>query len=231
MSNYNILATTDTYLTRLPVVNPVPSKHYYPSEASVISKDSDGDSIVLGACQRASYFRVTLPFGEGERPSARMEYIFAQGKMIENWLVEQWKRMGIFEANSVRFQIPEYNISGELDVVIREPPPPAGDGKLAIVEIKTIYGYNATKEIFGNKSTVGQPKPQNLLQTLIYLYAFQDKFEHAKLIYVARDNPTNRREFRIELSKDSAGILWPVIDGQVKSDYSVQDILKRYQEL
>src|SRR5574343_391124 len=112
---YDLFKATDDFLVR-PKFLTQREKRFYPSEASVQVTDEFGDKVTHGGCLRASYFRLSGEF-EGTPHDARSEYIFAQGKMIEEWLIGKWKEMGVWVDNNVKFIDTEHNISGELDAI------------------------------------------------------------------------------------------------------------------
>lgn len=116
---FSLIQALDEFMCR-EQFSPKREIHYRPSEASVVYKDSNGDKRVAGACLRACYFRCTGCKRTG-KSTPYSEWIFALGKAVEEILVEQYKRMGIWVANNVEFYWPEYNISGELDLVLRDP--------------------------------------------------------------------------------------------------------------
>lgn len=204
---------------RLPVVK---DKSFYPTEASV--KLDDGT--VVGSCLRANYFRSAGGFVPSPY-SSYSQWIFFTGKAVEESLVEHWKQMGIWVDNNIKFRSPQYKISGELDVVLLDPE----TEELILVEVKTYYGYQATKELMGNpyKNIAGQPKDQNLLQILIYLFLHQHIFKRGKLIYIEKVCK-NHIEFDISLVKEGDNT-YPVINGIVKRRFSIEQVLERYKEL
>lgn len=220
---YDLFAETDKHITR-PKFLEQPSTHFYPSEASVVIHDEHGDKVVHGGCLRASYFRLSGDF-EGQPYDARSEYIFMQGKDVETSLIALWKEMGIWVDNNVKFFDEENNISGELDIILCEPP----HGQLYGVEVKSFYGYMAEKDIMGNKYQKGFPKMNQLLQTLVYLNHFKDRLPYFRMAYFARDS-VKRRTFKIELEQEGE-ILYPKVEGDVIRSFSIQDILARYKEL
>lgn len=222
--NYNLFDHTDEHLTR-PKFKASRSKHFYPSEASVKVTDEFDDIITYGGCLRAAYFRLNDEF-TGAPYEARTEYIFAQGKLIEEYLVNIWKEMGVWVANNIKFMDEENNISGELDVILSEPP----NGQLYIGEVKTFYGYHAKKELFGNFKTKGFPKMSQLLQLLIYLNFFKDKgLPYGRLIYFARDS-VDRKTFKVEL-QENGDKTYPKVDGEIVTSFTIQDVIGRYKEL
>lgn len=221
--NYDLFAETDKHLVR-PKFQTEREAHLYPSEASVKIYDKHGDPVVHGGCMRACYFRMSGEF-EGTPYDARSEYIFIQGKAVEEFLIKLWKEMGIWVDNNIKFIDKENNISGELDAILAEPP----SGQLYGVEIKSFYGYNAEKEIFGNKSQKGFPKMNHLLQTLVYLNHFRDRLPFFRIVYFDRGG-VKRRTFKVELHQEGE-ILYPMVDGEVQRQFSMQDVLARYKEL
>jgi CRISPR/Cas system-associated exonuclease Cas4 (RecB family) len=243
--DYDLWKHTDLYLTRTPFAERPHSQLYYPSESSVKIRDTVNErDIIEGKCMRAAWFRVKNT--EGIAHSAGTQYKFGLGNIVEAWLIRTWKEMGIWVDDHVRFKVPEYKVSGEIDVILQEP-----DGVLYAAEVKTIYGYYAEKDVFGNKSTQGKPRISHLLQTLIYLYNYRDKLDHAKLAYISRGNG-DRIQFKIQLSEEvrtSADsyigdqnliinsdtipdvVHYPMINGVVDKTFCVQDIFQRYKEL
>lgn len=221
--NYDLFKETDEFISREKIQGQR-RPHLYPSEASVKYTNSAGDLVTGGGCIRKAYYRIT---GEVKptTSNARTEYIFAMGNAVEKILVNTWKEMGIWVANNVKFYIPDINVSGELDVILREP-----DGTLYVGEVKSFYGYNATKEIMGNRSQRPRPKLNNLLQTLLYTWHFRDEFPYSRLVYFARDS-TDRRTFKVEVKEDEDGVFWPVVEGEVLKYFSVNDIIDRYKLL
>jgi hypothetical protein len=222
--NYDLWEHTDRHISRLRFKEP-PSGYFYPSEASVKLTDEHGDTYTEGGCLRAAYFRIS---GEFERlpNEPRTEYIFMQGKIIEQALIDYWKEMGIWVANNVKFRDEENRISGELDVVLIEPETAQQYG----VEVKTFYGYQAEKELFGNYKNPGFPKMSQLLQTLTYVNYWKDKgIPFFRMAYFARDS-VKRTTFKVELQKEG-NILYPKVDGEVIREFTMGDVLSRYKEL
>lgn len=223
--SFKLIPLTDAHMTRQQVYLPRP-KHFYPSEASVKYIDVNGVERVEGTCLRASWYRLKGGF-EREATNPYGEWIFALGKAVEEILVEQWKEMGIWVGNNIKFYDKENDISGEIDCMIRD----LETGELVCTEIKSFYGYKATKDICGNKSQEGRPKTSQLLQSLIYvdLGRRTGQFNYVKMIYYARDS-ANRAEFDIKLIQDNE--VWrPTINGVIDYRFTMEDIYSRYQEL
>lgn len=222
--SYDLFAHTDKHLTRLRVPAERDSRHFFPSEASVQFYNQYGEKITEGGCLRASYFRVTGGF-EKIGNSAYSEYIFEMGKAVEKILIQKWKEMGIWVDSNVKFYDKDFNVSGELDVILAEPP----NGTLYIAEVKSAYGYYAEREIFGNKSRTPYPKMGQLLQLLVYLYAFRDQFPYGRMVYFFRDS-VKRRTFKVELHPEGNS-LYPKIEGVINRAFTVNDVVNRYKEL
>lgn len=221
---FNLIAATDAHMIRRQISLPR-EPHFYPSEASVKYIDENGEEKVEGGCLRKSFYRMTRT-GDPDGTTPYSEWIFALGTAVEKILVEQWKQMGIWVGNNIKFYDKQRNISGELDCVIRDP----GTNELICVEVKSVAGYNANKEVFGNKSTPGGPKTSQLLQTLIYVDQCTPLgINHFKMVYYSRDG-ADRREFNIDLIDDN-GVKRPTIDGKVDYRFTMEDVYSRYSQL
>ena len=221
---FDLVKATEDFLCR-PSFRGHSDCHLYPSEASVVVTDKFGDRVVHGGCLRSGYYRCT---GEEAIPfDARSKSIFELGNTVEDMLVADWQQMGIFIAHGVRFQNLEYNLSGEIDVVLRNPE----TDQLFGVEIKSFYGYFATTEIFGNKGKAGQAKMNNLLQTLVYAREFKDSLNHFKLFYEDRGDGS-KKSFDVSVVptelEDTSIVYRPVVDGKVIAEFTVDDIYARY---
>ena len=228
---YNLITATEEFLTRERIYGKK-AIHYYPSEASVQYLDSNGETVTEGTCLRKAYFRCVGV--EGQPYSANTQFIFGLGKYTENFLVDTWKEMGIWVGNSVRWYDEEYNLSGELDVILREPDTGLNYG----VEVKSFYGYFMESELFGNKSKIGFPKMNHVLQTLVYQYEFAN-LDHFDIVYLGRDK-ARRISFRAELIPDTIEdaatgeeeiIHRPAINGKAIMDFTMEDLLGRFVAL
>src|SRR3990167_9894640 len=114
---FSLLAATEQHMSRkrLPIVR---GNHLYPTEASVeLDPNIDGTPNVIGTCQRAAYYRYKA-LGTPAPYTSYTHWIFNMGRTVEDALTELWKQMGLWIDNSVRFYNKEYNISGELDVIL-----------------------------------------------------------------------------------------------------------------
>lgn len=221
--SYDLFGATDTHLVR-PKFHAERERRFYPSEASVVAFDTHGDRVVHGGCLRASYFRMSGEF-QGIPYDAHTEFIFLQGKAVEEMLIDLWKEMGIWVDNNIKFLDEVNGISGELDAILVEP----HSSQLYGVEVKSCYGYYSEKEIFGTKRQPGFPKINQLLQTLIYLNHFEDRLPYFRMVYFARDS-VKRRTFKVELHHEG-DIKYPKVEGEILRQFSMNDILDRYRLL
>lgn len=221
---FKLIEATDEHMTR-PRVHFPSNDFFNPSASSVRYIDKHGIARVEGTCMRASYYRYTGV--EGLPTDAYSEWIFRLGKKVEDILVEEWKQMGIWVSNNVKFYDKEYNISGEIDVLLCNPE----TQKLFATEVKSFYGYYATKEICGTPRQAGKPKTNHLLQTLIYLDVCKRYkiLDYAKLIYYARDS-ASRKEFDVDIVQDGEHKR-PMINGVIDYRFTIEEIYDRYAEL
>lgn len=224
MTDFDFFDFLDRHVTRPRFKPDTDTSHLHPSSASVKFFDQYGYEAVEGGCLRASYFRIVGGF-ERVANSAYTEWIFKMGNAVEDLIRQQTKEAGIWVDNSVKFYNKEYNISGEIDLLIAEPP----DATISVFEIKSFYGYYAGKDLFGNKSTKAMPKMSHMLQLLVYLWHFKNQFPYGRLAYFARDN-IRRKTFKIAI-QDQGDLMYPTIDGEVFKLFTVNDILARFKEL
>lgn len=221
-----LLPLFDQHITRKKEVPLSRGHHYYPSEASIKYTDTNGLVRVSGKCLRQCFYRFTVPDQkEGIDPFGM--WVMMMGQAAEDVLREQIKQMGLWIDNSVRFYDEEHNISGEIDLVIRDPE----TDKLIILECKTAWGYNAFKELCGSKGVIGKPKDSHLLQLMIYLDLCEKKgiADQGKLIYLARDSG-KKAEFDVVLIADGEDKR-AKINGRIDYRFTLQDIYNRYKQL
>ena len=220
---HDVIETTDAWMCRSRFRLPG-AFHFYPSEASAKYTDQHGVERVIGQCLRQSYYRISGQVTPTPH-DAYTQWIFATGKGVEEILVAQWKEMGIWVANNVKFYDQERNISGEIDIVLRDPINDENYG----VEVKSFAGYQATKTIIGNKHQKGVPKDSQLLQTLIYTDQCRAQLPYFKMVYYARDSG-ERTQYDITLTPDG-DVERPTVDGVMDYRFTMNDIYSRYAEL
>jgi len=222
--DFDFFEHLDKHVTRLRFQPEVDSSHFRPTESSVKYRDEHGDLTTAGKCLRASYFRIVGGF-EKVSNSAYSEWIFKIGKEVENIITEQAKEAGIWVDNSIRFYNKEYNISGEIDLLIAEPP----TGVIVPCEVKSYSGYMAHRDILGNTKVKGKPKLDQMMQLLVYLWQFRDQFPYGRMVYFARDD-IKRKTFKVAIHQEGK-LMYPVIDGEVFRSFTINDMLARYKEL
>ena len=192
---------------------------HHPSQASCVIKNEYDEQLIAGACLRTIYWenkgvKKTNPM------TARGKRITRVGKMVEQHEVEQYKQIGIWRANNVKFFNDRYRISGEADCLVFDK---GRDGLLGI-EIKTGYDYKFRKEVIGTSTRKGRPKFAHLLQTMLYIDHFKIPF---KMVYIDRGNAA-RAEYDITLNSDGTAN----IDGKkLTNGISIPSCLARYKEV
>jgi len=223
MRKFPLISLTDQHLTRTKFSLPRKS-YFYPSEASVKWTDRNGIEQCAGACLRQCYFR-RKPEYKPLPTTPYTQWIFALGKAVEQILVEQYKEMGILVANNVKFFDPEHKLSGEVDIVLKDPK----SGELIVGEVKSGYGYHFVRDVIKGTRTISpSPKTSQLLQTLLYVDILSDYFSYGKMIYYARD-AADRTEYDITIMEDgTTGEKRPCIDGIVDPRFTMKDIYDRY---
>jgi len=217
----------------------IPRPGLWPSEASV-EYIEDGQRIVEGSCMRAMVYRnLEYPSGCND-PLLNMKG--KMGTSCEKTNIETHKRMGLWVANNVKFFLPAYAVSGELDEVIKNP----NTGRLIGLEMKSYYGHYANQHIRGAKRppTPGKPKPGHFLQAVVYAHNFADKLEEYRIVYTERGDGY-RVEFEVgtypetEKGKKKNRPFWKQIEGPYWNYYSddiiaapffYEDILARYAQ-
>lgn len=196
------------YMTRPKLGN---QKHptLWPSDATAIITNDDGSQSVIGKCRRASFFRylidlyhydtkkyshyeplVTQLKKEAEPVDPYMRWIWKQGDLYEEYCLQTSKDSGVYVADQTQIYIPEYNVSGKIDIVVINP----NTGKYKIVECKSVYGFNANT-VLGSPAQrkngiMGIPKDNYLMQLGIYQWWYANKsedFEDALIVCGARD--------------------------------------------
>lgn len=228
----------------------------WPSEASAIIENQYGEEVNIGKCRRSIFFRYLISsykYYEKYAPySALVEeiktkevppdkytyFIWAQGNLYEDYLLENSKMAGVYVADQTQVYIPSHNVSGKIDIVVQDE-----DGLYRIVEAKSIYGFNATK-ILGTPSErksgiMGVPKPSYLMQLGLYQWWYangKENFGDALLVCGARDTG-KYGEFGItvepneQTSEDHIYYYQndPYPGDKVDSKISIQNILRQYE--
>lgn len=193
--------------------------YYHPSSMSCVIKNDYGEEQIIGDCLRSVYWGMK-GVKESNPMKARGKRICGVGKLVEKFEIEQYKEMGIWRANNVKFVNPVYNVSGEADAVIWD----ESSKSLRGVEIKSGYDYKFRAEVIGSATRRGRPKWDQLLQTMFYVDYFKFPFI---MVYIDRGNAA-RAEYEITLNRDGT----PNIDGKkVENGLSIPRTMSRVREL
>jgi hypothetical protein len=201
------------------------------SEASVEFTNEFNESQVTGKCKRSVWYRLKK-VEPTNPPGAKSQMLFLFGNMIEDQVTEIWKQMGIWENNSVRWEDRRRNLSGEFDVILRNP----DTNRLFGVEVKSFYGYHANKKILGhwsgrgaNKRFIqGSPKDEHLMQAAIYADQAHNDLDGFMVVYVSRDN-NQMQQFHIQVPDPVRKFI--LINGVQETRFTVNDIYNRYELL
>lgn len=193
--------------------------YHHPSSASCAIKNEYGEEIIVGKCLRDVYWK-----NKSVKPSnpmtARGARICAYGKAIERFEIEQYKQIGVWRDNNVKFINPKYNISGEADCIIFDKDINALRG----VEVKSGYDYKFRTEVVGTPTRPGKPKPEHLLQTMFYIDYFKIPFN---VVYIDRGNAA-RKEYEITVNEDGT----PNINGvKLNNGLSIPRCMSRFRQL
>jgi len=240
----SIWRTLDNYLVRNELLYDYGIINLYPSEASATIKNEYDEDIIIGGCNRKSWLRFKIAEQTRTRlinpgdtveieemsikladKSPKSEWTFLAGDYFEDMILDVARKSGIFLTTQKRILIPiqdtPYNVSGKIDGILRE----KNTNKLVGVEIKSINGYHAEKEIIKNR----KPKWSHLIQTSLYAWAYKDQIDYFSLMYMMRDKLA-RTEFKItvhETSKKDFGIR---VDGE-KTPLKISKIMYRFKLL
>jgi hypothetical protein len=215
-----LIEMVDTYLEHpYEIHTEVHKGYHHPSSASCIIKNEYGEDEIVGSCLRKVFWehkgvKRTNPM------SARGARICAYGKAIERFEVEQYKQLGIWRDNNVKFINSNYNVSGEADCIVFN----SQKNSLHGVEIKTGYDYKFRTQVVGTPTKAGKPKFEHLIQTMLYVDYFKFPFN---IVYIDRGNAA-RMEYEITLNSDGT----PNIDGKKLSNgLSIPRCVSRFKEL
>lgn len=194
MSNWSFINHVTEYISR-PRLGNEKEPTLWPSEASAIITNEYGESVNLGRCRRSIFFRyLKASFKYFEKynhyeelvkeiqvketePDTYIKFIWAQGNLYEDYLLENAKKSGVYIADQTQVYIPSHKVSGKIDIVVIDP----SDSKYRIVEAKSVYGFNANK-VLGSpaerkQGKLGIPKSNYLMQLGLYQWWYANKRE------------------------------------------------------
>ena len=226
----------------------------WPSSATT---EIDGEAV--GKCRRQNFFRYAKdnyefsskydylePFYKLVKenyipPSTYSQWIWRAGELYEQYCIDMAKESGVYVAEQVSIFIPEFNVSGKIDLITINPE----TSKYHIVEVKSIYGFNANS-ILGTDSQrrdgiLGTPRESHLMQIGLYQSWYgntNDDFAEGLLVYGARDTG-KYGEFLITVEKseeDNKHYIHyqpnkPFIGAKVNSKISIESILLNYKKI
>lgn len=235
----NIVKILDLYsdfLKNPPEIKRQPSDSNYPSSSSIEIINCYGEKEIIGSClRREAYRRLGFPKTDPDEVEGILK--MKAGKAIEEFIVEDYMKMGIWRGNNIKLYIKDLNISGEIDVFTEIPINEAPHSKVVGVELKTSYGDYFDVQVLGIKcpfwlkieETGGYPKIEHLLQLLPYLYYCikHDITDEFRLQYFNRGSFKASREYIVTMAKDG----YLIIDG-IKNDLiGLEPMLKRFRVL
>jgi len=193
-----------------------PTNRHWPSEATYVK----ADGTAIGKCLREQWF-IRNKYPVERKIAAHHIRKMETGKSIEQNEIAHAKEVGIWVEDNVSLllDVGDMVVSGKVDAIYMD-----DAGNRVLVEYKTSSGYRFEKEVYGRYSRLrAEPRPENVLQVLLYLEAFKD-IPYAILYYINRDK-MDVIEHMVSL-KDGRGI----VNG-VETEFTIDGICARYREL
>jgi hypothetical protein len=233
-TNWNPTTAVNDYLDTDPLAFlPKTAKRHLlsPSEAScaAVKYYQQGEyHYIIGKCLRAIYW-LWADEKPTDKPSPYELRKMDHGKAIELEEVRRYKEAGIWAGlhggRQYTYRDRNTDESGELDVFVKDP----ATSLVVPQEIKSIYGYQAEKEIFGNTKVKGAPRIDNLPQCLLYLEHTGCPYMFLK--YIERGNGYTI-DYIIALAKLETGthpVFWGPDDkeGTVIKEITLEGIIQR----
>lgn len=252
MNQFSVMDHVSNWLMRPRLGDDKPPS-FWPSSAAALGSDN----VVYGTCRRKiflQYLKTVVQYSQksdgrydfwnsileelkesSTSESKYMHWIWEQGNLFEDHVLDLVKESGLFVATQVQVYIPEYNVSGKIDCIAFN----ALTSKNIITEIKSVYGMNGDKTIgtewerTHNQS--GTPRDYNLMQLAIYQYHYaDDSFDYGQLIY--GDRGTGRyATYQVDVNKTTGAIRYRSIDPNflewVTVPYTIFDVLNNYKYL
>lgn len=257
MSNWSFINHVTQYISR-PRIGNEKAPTLWPSEAAAVIKNSYDELVNIGRCRRSIFFRFLRAsynyydkYSHYEKlieeiktketePDAYVKYIWAQGNLYEDYLLENAKKSGVYIADQTQVYIPSHKVSGKIDIIVIDP----STSKYRIVEAKSVYGFNANK-VLGSpaerkQGKLGIPKPNYLMQLGLYQWWYANKreeFGDGLIVCGARDtgryaefgltveNNPDTNEDHIYFYQNEPNPSQDKID----SGISIQNILSQYE--
>lgn len=209
---FNILEALKNNLQRPRPLHTDRINTHMPSRAMIYSAL---DSKPIGACIRSAYMDIKQ-YPSSNPMGIYMKMTTEAGKLWEEWVIDQYKQIGIYTDHSVKLYDPTKFISGELDILHYNPI----TNEQEVTEVKQYNGsnYSASASLTGSgKNMRPAPKDPNLLQVFTYLLMLRNTGNTAinfvNLLYIDRScgSFSNNFQFRISLTEVS-GIIHPLVE-------------------
>lgn len=229
---YNIIqGLMDTYTNpKKPLVSldsKVPDKIYLnPSSAGVFGQGSPA----LGACTKKVWLdKKGYAKSNPLTPYNHLQFDF--GNMIEDWVIQKYKDMGIYLDSNVKIIDNSLSISGELDIVHTNPE----DSTIEFSEIKSYNGSFAqnAKSILGSKDNNPTPKIEHMLQVATYLLVLKRyDIKVGNLIYIDKSlgGVYNHKQFAVYMHNNQFfydTIFYGELTTFKEERFAASDILER----
>ena len=194
--------------------NPIKSGRIFAHTPSSAMCYSALDNSPVGTCIRSAYMGVKS-FPASNPMGIYVRMTTEAGKLWENWLVNQYKELGIYVSHSVKLYDETNNMSGEIDIVHMNPL----TDEVEITECKQYNGSNyfAQMGIVGSKNQRPTPKESHLLQCFDYLMMCRNTGQNIKfsnLMYLDRSCGSfyNNFQFRISLFETASKQISPLVE-------------------
>ncbi len=218
------LAYVDHKFMHPPIVSTRKGGSFYASHASLKVKNIWDEWEVEGTCLRAQWYRLKgKPRGaDSEDPDGRrmMDY----GNVIHEYEIERIKRSGTYIDDEIAFYDEAHNISGRVDAIVYNPMSKSEPKEMMGVELKTVGGvYTSGGALVPGPKGFG-PKPQHLLQTMVYADYYKDGISTWLILYFDRSSGKSAQHIVI-LTPDGVSV-----NGQLR-DWKIENIYKRWELL
>ena len=222
----------------------------WPSSATAIVNGK-----VVGKCRRQEFFRFLLAqwnfskdyekytqflefvLSKKKPTETYLKWIWKQGEIYEDYCVDLAKESGVFVSGQTSVYIPQYNVSGKLDLIVVNPE----TTNYHIVEVKSVYGFNANSVLGTDaerrRGMLGTPRESHLMQIGLYQWWYanpDERFAEGLLVYGARDTG-KYAEYKITVEKeDNLDYIFyqgnaPTNTSKVNTGISIQSILENYR--
>lgn len=139
---------------------------FYASEASIVTQNMWGESVVHGKCLRAQWYRMTRTAAPpAQMDTRRMDY----GNAVHTHEVQRFSQARILKDAEVAFYDEDHNISGRVDAIIFNPLSATTPQEMMGVEIKSVGGYRGVYGvILPEAGKEIAPRVEHVLQCMAY---------------------------------------------------------------